>query len=100
MDPSPGTLDEMRQVVDAWIRAHADRSSAMRLHSGGGNWSNEVYAHRMYPEPNYGGILISKLAKDGRTSSGPNGWSRVEGRLPKNAAKLVRDWCLEHQADL
>lgn len=24
----------------------------------------------------------------------------IEGRLPKKAAKLVRDWCLEHQADL
>ncbi len=31
-------------------------------HSGGsGDWSNEVYAHQMYPEPNYDGILISKV---------------------------------------
>lgn len=31
-------------------------------HSGGtGNWANEVYAHQMYREPNYDGILISKV---------------------------------------
>ncbi|WP_295543375.1 DUF4160 domain-containing protein [uncultured Thiohalocapsa sp.] len=24
----------------------------------------------------------------------------IEGRLPKKAAKLVRDWCLDHQAEL
>ncbi len=24
----------------------------------------------------------------------------IEGRLPKKAARLVRDWCLEHQSDL
>lgn len=32
------------------------------VHSGGrGDWSNEVYAHQMYPYPNYDGILISKV---------------------------------------
>jgi hypothetical protein len=24
----------------------------------------------------------------------------IEGRLPRKAAKLVKAWCLEHQADL
>ena len=24
----------------------------------------------------------------------------MQGRLPKKAAKLVRDWCLDHQAEL
>ena len=24
----------------------------------------------------------------------------IEGRLPRKAAKLVKEWCLEHQADL
>jgi hypothetical protein len=24
----------------------------------------------------------------------------IEGRLPKKAAKLVRDWCLDHQGEL
>lgn len=34
-------------------------------HSGGsGDWSNETYAHQMYPEPNYDGILISKVVAE------------------------------------
>jgi hypothetical protein len=34
-------------------------------HSGGrGNWSNEVYAHQMYPEPNYDGILMSRAVAE------------------------------------
>ena len=35
------------------------------IHSGGtGNWSNEVYAHQMYKEPNYDGILVSKVVAE------------------------------------
>jgi hypothetical protein len=35
------------------------------VHSGGrGDWSTEVYAHQMYPEPNYDGILISKVVAE------------------------------------
>ena len=35
------------------------------VHSGGsGDWSNQVYAHQMYPEPNYDGILISKVVAE------------------------------------
>jgi len=34
-------------------------------HSGGsGDWSNQVYAHQMYPSPNYDGILISKIVAE------------------------------------
>ncbi len=34
-------------------------------HSGGsGDWSNEVYAHQMYPSPNYDGILVSKVVAE------------------------------------
>jgi hypothetical protein len=34
-------------------------------HSGGrGEWSNEVYAHQLYPEPNYDGILISRAVAE------------------------------------
>jgi hypothetical protein len=34
-------------------------------HSGGsGDWSNQVYAHQMYPEPNYDGLLISKVVAE------------------------------------
>jgi hypothetical protein len=39
-----------------------DFDFAKDRHSGGmGDWSNEVYAHQMYPEPNYDGILVSKV---------------------------------------
>ena len=31
---------------------------------GGGDWSNETYAHQMYAEPNYDGILISKVVAE------------------------------------
>lgn len=31
---------------------------------GGGDWSNEVYAHQMYPEPNYDGILMSRAVAE------------------------------------
>ncbi|MFY7916513.1 MAG: tRNA-guanine transglycosylase DpdA [Rubrivivax sp.] len=42
-----------------------DYDFAKDTHSGGsGDWSNEVYAHQMYPEPNYDGILISKVVAE------------------------------------
>lgn len=35
------------------------------VHSGGrGDWANEVYAHQMYPEPNYDGILVSRAVAE------------------------------------
>ena len=34
-------------------------------HSGGsGDWSNQVYAHQMYPEPNYDGLLVSRAVAE------------------------------------
>ena len=34
-------------------------------HSGGtGDWSNQVYAHQLFKEPNYDGILISKIVAE------------------------------------
>ncbi len=34
-------------------------------HSGGSSdWSNEVYAHQMYPEPNYDGLLMSRAVAE------------------------------------
>jgi hypothetical protein len=34
-------------------------------HSGGtGDWSNQVYAHQIYPEPNYDGILVSRAVAE------------------------------------
>ncbi len=42
-----------------------DFDFATDTHSGGsGNWTNEVYAHQIYPEPNYDGILISKVVAE------------------------------------
>lgn len=32
--------------------------------SGGGDWSNEVYAHQMFPEPNYDGLLMSRAVAE------------------------------------
>lgn len=43
---------------------HVDRDFDFETdsHSGGiGDWSNEVYAHQLYSEPSYDGILISKV---------------------------------------
>jgi hypothetical protein len=34
-------------------------------HSGGtGDWTNNVYAHQMYPEPNYDGLLMSRAVAE------------------------------------
>jgi len=42
-----------------------DFGFATDTHSGGsGDWSNEVYAHQMYHEPSYDGILISKVVAE------------------------------------
>jgi hypothetical protein len=75
-------VDQVIQLPDSWRRK--TRGSKLRYfipewddlvdpdydfdtdtHSGGsGDWSNEVYAHQMYPEPNYDGILISKVVAE------------------------------------
>lgn len=42
-----------------------DYDFAQDIHSGGGgDWSNEVFAHQLYREPNYDGILISKIVAE------------------------------------
>jgi hypothetical protein len=59
-------------------------------HSGGtGDWSNEVYAHQMYPEPNYDGILVSRAVaqkskkKDARINEmGVHRFVRVPRNFP------------------
>ena len=59
-------------------------------HSGGtGDWSNQVYAHQMYPEPNYDGILISKVVaekskkkKERINAMGVHRFLRVPRRFP------------------
>ena len=60
------------------------------VHSGGsGDWSNEVYAHQMYPEPNYDGILMSRAVaekskkKDARINEmGVHRYLRVPREFP------------------
>lgn len=56
---------------------------------GAGDWSNEVYAHQMYPEPNYDGILMSRAVaekskkKDARISAmGVHRFLRVPRDFP------------------
>jgi queuine/archaeosine tRNA-ribosyltransferase len=52
-------IPEWDDLVDAEFDFEND------THSGGsGDWSNEVYAHQIYPEPNYDGILISKVVAE------------------------------------
>ncbi len=59
-------------------------------HAGGtGDWSNEVYAHQMYPEPNYDGILVSRAVaqkskkKDARINEmGVHRFVRVPRNFP------------------
>jgi|WetSurMetagenome_2_1015567.scaffolds.fasta_scaffold34521_2 hypothetical protein len=59
-------------------------------HSGGsGDWSNEVYAHQLYPEPNYDGILMSravaqksKKKKERITALGVHRYLRVPREFP------------------
>jgi len=42
-----------------------DYDFASDIHSGGrGSWDNEVYAHQMYGDPNYDGLLISKVVAE------------------------------------
>ena len=59
---------QLRYFIPEWDDL-VDRDFDFRndVHSGGrGNWSNEVYAHQMYPEPNYDGILISKVVAEAK----------------------------------
>jgi len=56
---------------------------------GAGDWSNETYAHQMYPEPNYDGILMSRAVaekskkKDARINAmGVHRYVRVPREFP------------------
>jgi hypothetical protein len=58
--------DKLRYFIPEWDDlVDPDYDFETDTHSGGsGDWSNEVYAHQMYPEPNYDGILISKVVAE------------------------------------
>ncbi len=57
---------KLRYFIPEWDDlVDPDYDFTTDTHSGGsGDWSNEVYAHQMYPEPNYDGILISKVVAE------------------------------------
>lgn len=56
----------LRYFIPEWDDlVDPDYDFATDTHSGGsGDWSNEVYAHQMYPEPNYDGILVSTVVAE------------------------------------
>lgn len=58
--------EKMRYFIPEWDdQVDGDFDFHNDAHSGGtGDWSNQVYAHQMYPEPNYDGILISKVVAE------------------------------------
>lgn len=52
-------IPEWDDLVDPDYDFKGDNHSA-----GMGGWATEVYAHQMYPEPNYDGILVSKVVAE------------------------------------
>jgi hypothetical protein len=61
--------DKVKYFIPDWDdQVDPDYDFATDTHSGGSSdWSNQVYAHQIFPEPNYDGILISKvIAEDSK----------------------------------
>ena len=58
--------DRLKYFIPEWDDlVDPDYDFSTDTHSGGsGDWSNEVYAHQMYKEPNYDGILVSKVVPE------------------------------------
>lgn len=56
----------LRYFIPDWDdRVDPDFDFERDVHSGGAaDWSNEVYAHQLYPEPAYDGILVSRATVD------------------------------------
>lgn len=54
--------EKLRYFIPEWDDlVDLDYDFVTDTHSGGrGDWSNEVFAHQIYPEPNYDGILVSR----------------------------------------
>ena len=57
---------KLRYFIPEWDdRVDPNYDFENDIHSGGrGDWTNEVYAHQMYPSPNYDGILMSRAVAD------------------------------------
>ncbi len=53
----------LRYIIPDWDdQVDPDYDFLTDTHSGGSaDWSNQVYAHQIYPEPCYDGILVSKV---------------------------------------
>jgi len=58
--------DKLRYFIPDWDdQVDPDFDFETESHSGGtGDWGNQVYAHQMFAEPNYDGILISKIVAE------------------------------------
>lgn len=58
--------NKLRYFIPEWDdRVDPDFDFLTETHSGGtGDWSNETFAHQMYPMPNYDGLLISKVVSE------------------------------------
>ena len=54
-------IPEWDDLVDPDYDFLNDKPSCGRSH-----WTNNVYAHQLYPEPAYDGILVSKLVAEAR----------------------------------
>jgi len=57
---------KLRYFIPEWDDlVDPDYDFLTETHAGGTmNWFNEVYAHQMYPEPNYDGILLSRAVAE------------------------------------
>lgn len=57
---------KLRYFIPEWDdRVDPDYDFESDTHSGGtGDWANEVFAHQIYPSPNYDGILVSKVVAE------------------------------------
>src|SRR5207344_1317638 len=58
--------ERLRYFIPEWDDlVDPDYDFETDTHAGGtGDWSNQVYAHQMYPEPNYDGILVSRAVAE------------------------------------
>ena len=57
---------QLRYFIPEWDDlVDPDYDFLTDTHSGGtGDWTNNVYAHQMYPEPNYDGLLMSRAVAE------------------------------------